>query len=504
MGQALPIDLLVEINSTGVRDTFTIGKLPTLLITKAKSELPQPQFSKFTNLAAVKTAFKSGSVVDFATEYFGFTSKNATKADLLNVFVINDSAQAAMIKGAKLGELGKLTGLNGSVNFTIDGKSHDIALDFTSATSYADCAAAIKTALNAQKDAGFKAAECEYNALTGGFIVKSGTSGSTSTIALVTAPTTAGATDISANLGLSKSEGGEVIAGQDIVGLDSALSLIEGNNGNYFVITFDYTFKDLDKDLATFGKWLNASAGRFMGVYSDAALMTADLTDIQANDGLLLDYKVAENQNGVVCAYISSLDLSKANSNVNLAFNDMSAYASNAITDRTTYEKMQAQMLNAPSKFGILGQDDTIYMDGTICGTLTNSANVYFCNSFIKFNEQISLYNMLKSSKIIGLRDIQSRNAINGYITEVFENAVSAKMIATGAELTTTEESVLSQTYAGLVDDLDAVYSQIEKFGYFFAITDINTTKREMSITQAYMANAPLKKLVIANYILGA
>lgn len=111
---------------------------------------------------------------------------------------------------------------------------------------------------------------------------------------------------------------------------------------------------------------------------------------------------------------------------------------------------------------------------------------------------------MLKSSKIIGLRDTQSRNAINGYITEIFEDAVSAKMIATGAELTTTEESVLSQTYAGLVDDLEAVYSQIEKFGYFFAITDINTTKREMSITQAYMANAPLKKLVIANYILGA
>ncbi len=502
MGQALPIDLLVEINSTGVRDTFTIGKLPTLLITKAKDALPQPQFSKFTNLSAVKTAFKSGSVVDFATEYFGFTSKNATKADLLSVFVLNDSAAAAMIKGAKLGELGTLTGLNGSVNFTIDGKSVDITLDFTSATSFADCAAAIKTALNAKTGAGFKTAECEYNALTGGFIVKSGTTGSTSTIAFVSAP--ASGTDISAKLGLTQSEGAELIAGQDATSLDSALSLIEGNNGNYFVITFDYTFADLAKDLTTFGKWLNASAGRFMGVYSDSALMTADLTDIHANDGLLLDYKVADNQNGVVCAYISSLDLSKANSNVNLAFNDMSAFASNAITDRTKYEKMQAQMLNAPSKFGILGQDDTIYMDGTICGTLTNSANVYFCNSFIKFNEQISLYNMLKSSKIIGLRDIQSRNAINGYITEVFEDAVAAKIIATGSELTTTEESVLSQTYAGLVDDLEAVYSQIEKFGYFFAITDINTTKREMSITQAYMANAPLKKLVIANYILGA
>ena len=502
MGSALPIDLLVEVNSTGVRDTFTIGKLPTLLITKAKDALPQPQFSKFTNLSALKEAFKSGSVVDFATEYFGFTSKNATKADLLNVFVLNTSNAPAMIKGAKLGELGTLTALNGSVGFTIDGKSHDIALDFTGLSSYADLAAVIKTALNAQKDTGFKSAECEYNALTQGFIIKSGTAGATSTISYVTSPSTG--TDISTALGLSKGEGAEIIAGQNAQSLADALSVIEGNNGNYYLITFDYAFDDVERDLAVFGKWLNASAGRFMGVYSDSTLLTAELTDIKANDGLLLDLKVAENQNGVVSAYVSSLDLSKANSNVNLAFNDMSAYASNAITDRTTYEKMQGQFLNAPSKFGILGQDDTIYMDGTICGTLTNSANVYFCNSFIKFNEQISLYNMLKSSKIIGLRDAQSRNAINGYITEVFENAVASKMIATGAELTTTEESVLSQTFAGLVDDLEGVYNQIEKFGYFFAVTDINTAKKELTITQAYMANTPLKKLVIANYVLGA
>lgn len=502
MGTALPIDLLVEVNSTGVRDTFTIGKLPTLLITKANDSLPQPQFSKFTNLSAVKTAFKSGSVVDFATEYFGFTSKNATKADLLNVFVLNTSNAPAMIKGAKLAEIGTLTALVGSAKFTIDGKSYDIELDFTTCTAYADIAAVIKTALNAKKDAGFKSAECDYNSLTSGFVVKSGTSGATSTIGFVTSPDTG--TDISAKLGLSKGEGAEIIAGQNAQSLAEALSIIEANNGNYYLITFDYTFDDVARDLAVFGKWLNASAGRFMGVYSDSTLLTADLTDIQANDGLLLDLKVAENQNGVVSAYVSSLDLSKANANVNLAFNDMSAFASNAITDRTTYEKMQAQMLNAPAKFGILGQDDTIYMDGTICGTLTNSANVYFGNSFIKFNEQIQLYNMLKSSKIIGLRDTQSRNAINGYITEVFEDAVAAKIVATGAELTTTEESVLSQTFAGLVDDLESVYNQIEKFGYFFAITDINTTKKEMTITQAYMANTPLKKLVIANYVLGA
>ena len=496
---ALPLDLLIEVNSTGVKDTFTIGKLPTLLITKARADLPMAQFTQYTNLSAVTSTFKAGSVVDFATEYFGFTSKNATKADLLNVFVFNTSASPAMIKGAKCDSIGALKALDGKVKITIDGESKDIEIDLTSATSLSDCAATMQTAIQAE----FTNAEVEYNSLTQGFVVKSGTKGADSSIAFFSKADDGD--DISAKLGLSKSEGAEIIAGQDLQSLQEALNTIELTNGNYYLITFDYEFDNVARDLAVFGKWLNASAGRFMGVYSDKSLMTEDLTDIKANDGLLLDYKVADNQNGVVCAYISSLNLSKANSNVNLAFNDMSAFASNAITDRTTYEKMQSQMLNAPAKFGILGQDDTIYMDGTICGTLTNSANVYFCNSFIKLNEQIQLYNMLKSSKIIGLRDAQSRNVVNGYIAEVFESAVSAKMVATGAELTTTEKSVLSQTFDGIDGvDMDDVYNQIQTYGYYFKATDMNTVKKELTITQAYMANAPLKKLVVANYVLGA
>ena len=502
MGSALPLDLLIEINSTGVKDTFTIGKLPTLVITKARADLPQKQIQGFTNLSAVKTAFKSGSVVDFATEYFGFVSKNATKADYLSVFVLNDSNLPAMIKGAKCSDIGALKALNGSVKVTIDGESHDIEIDLTDATSLSDIANTMETAIKGADSAGagFTNAEVEYNALTQGFIVKSGTQGSTSTIAYFSKADSG--EDIHNKLGLSQSEGAELLSGQSALSLNDALQIIESNNGNYYVITFDYD--NADSDLLTFAKWLKASAGRFMGVYSNGKMLNSDLTDIHAYDGLLLDLKVADNQNGVVCAYVSSLELSKRNSNVNLAFNEASQFASNAITDRATYEKMQEKRLNAPCKFGVLGQDDTIYMDGTICGTLTNSANVYFCNSFLKLSEQISVYNMLKSSKIIGLRDAQSRNAINGYIAEVFENAVSARIVAVGAELTTTEKSVLSQTFTGAVNDLNDVFNQIEQYGYYFVVTDLNVVKKELTITQAYLANTPLKRLVVANYILGA
>ena len=502
---ALPLDLFIEVNSTGVKDTFTIGKLPTLLITKARADLPMPQFSQFTNLSAIKNAFKAGSVVDFATEYFGFVSKNATKADYLSVFSLNDSDLPAMLKGAKCAEVGVLKTLNGKVKVTIDGESHDVAFDLTGATSLSDIANTMQIAITGANGAGagFTSAEVEYNSLTQGFVVKSGTKGNTSTISYFSKADDG--EDIHGKLGLSKGEGAEILAGQTALSLADALNIIEQNNGNYYLITFDYEFDNIARDLAVFGKWVNASAGRFAGLYSDGKLLNETLTDIHANDGLILDLKLAENQNGVVSAYISSLDLSKANSNVNIAFNDASQFASNAITDRTIYEKMTTQKLNAPSKFGILGQDDTIYMDGTICGTLTNSINVYVCNSFIKMNEQIQLYNMLKSSKIIGLRDAQSRNAINGYITEVFENAVSARMIAVGAELTTTEKSVLAQTFGGIEGvDMNDVFNQIEKYGYYFKPTDMNVVKKELTITQAYIANTPLKKLVVANYILGA
>lgn len=503
MGSALPIDLLVSVTSTGIKDTFTIGKLPTLLITKYNDKIPLARITQYTNLSAVKSAFKSGSVVDFANEYFGFSSKNGTKADLLSVFVLNSEDLSATLKGAKISSLGNIKTLQGEAVFTIDNQSFNVSLDFTNAESLSDCANVIQVALQGitKAPAGFKTALVEFNTYTQGFVIKSGTKGETAKIDFVKDSTNS---NIGNKLGLSQNEGAELIQGMGACDLSSALDIIESNNGNYYVITFDYTFENLQDDLAVFGKWLKASNGRFLGIYSDSTLLNVDLSDREGDDGLLLDYKVVDSQNGFVSALISSLDLSKSASNVNIAFNDATSYQSNAITERSVYEKLQSKKLNSICKFGILGQDDSIYMQGDIMGTLTNSANVYLGNSFIKFNEQIALYNMLKSQKLIGLRDLQSRNTIQGYITEVFENAVSANIIAKGAELTTTEQSTLISTFGTLVDSIDDVLNQIEKFGYYFVVSDVNVVTKEMTITQAYMANQPLRKIVISNYVLGA
>ena len=519
IASALPLDLLVQVNSQSVGGaTFTISKLPTLLITKTDDTMPNPQFSEFSSARAVKQAFKKASVGAFADKYFGFTSKNATKCDSLSVFQFNKENKPATLKGAKAPSLTALQSMKGKASISIDGVAKDLTLDFTTNNSdLSACATIIQDALQkadagdgfkkADAGDGFKKATCEFNAYTNGFVIKSGTDGESGSVGFFTKPTSElgdGNADLSEKLGLSESEGATILNGLNALTLESALNLIDKRNGKYAVITFDFEFDTLKSDLATFGAFLKNANCRYLGVYSDSKLKDEDLSDFAGYDGLVADYKVGEAQNGLVCAFFSSIDFSKANSNVNVAFNDMSDFASVAIVDESDFETLKNKRVNAPCKFGILGQNDTRYMNGDIWGTLTSSANVYFANIYIKISEQIALYNMLSSGKMLGIRDIQTQNTANGYLTEAFESFVSANIISVGAELTTSEKSAISQAFGNSVDDIENVYSQIQNYGYFFKITDIDTINKQITISQAYMANAPVRSFVINNYILGA
>lgn len=511
IASALPLDLLVKVNSQSVGGaTFTISKLPTLLITKADDAMPNPQFSEFSSASAVKQAFKKASVGAFADKYFGFTSKNATKCDSLSVFQFNEAAKPATLKGAKAPSLTALQTMKGKASISIDGVAKDLTLDFTSLNdSLSACATIIQTALRAVDGAadGFKKATCEFNAYTNSFVIKSGTTGESSSVGFFTKPTGElgdGNADLSEKLGLSESEGATILNGLNALTLESALNLIDKRNGKYAVITFDFEFDTLKSDLTTFGAFLKNANCRYLGVYSDSKLKDEDLSDFAGYDGLVADYKVGEAQNGLVCAFFSSIDFSKVNSNVNVAFNDMSEFSSVAIVDESDFEKLKNKRVNAPCKFGILGQNDTRYMNGDVWGSLTSSANVYFSNIYIKISEQVALYNMLSSGKMLGIRDIQTQNTANGYLTEAFEGFVSSNIISVGAELTTSEKSAISQTFGNSVDDIENVYSQIQNYGYFFKITDIDTINKQITISQAYMANAPVRSFVINNYILGA
>ena len=513
MGSALPLDLLIDITSTGVKDAFTIGKLNTILIEKYDETLPNAKFNQSYDLATTQAIFGTSSkVAKFAEVYFGVISKSATKADMLFVYNWNETDTPAILKGAKLSSLSEIKALDGKLKINLGGVSVDISVNFSTADSFASAAtllqAAIRGATGQDSNDNFKNAEVSYNTHTGGFIIKGGIKGEGEKIDYISSPSDG--TDISQKLGLTLAEGATTLNGvAGVTDLAKVLQEIDLNNGNYYIITPNFDFSNVNQDLETFGAFLNASNDRYLGVYSwDNPLLevlNSGATEAyESFNGLFIDNKKGDYQNALVCGLMSAMNLTQPAGNYNIAFNDATKYQIQAITEKVKYQAMVSNKANAPCKFGILGQDDTVYMDGTILGSKTDSVNVYMCNSFLKFNEQIALYNMFKSQKLIGLRDKNSLSIIKSYLDEVFNSAVTANIIATGSTLTTTEKNVVITNFSSLVKNIDDVITQIQNNGFYYAVSSINTVTKELYITQAYMANAPVKKIIVSNYILGA
>ena len=506
MANALPVDLIIDITSTGVRDTFTIGKLNTLIIQKYSETLPNDAFDVVysKDIAAKRYGYNS-SVAGFARVYFGIKSKSATICEQLFIYNWNKDDTPAVLKGGKAPALSKLKTLNGKFKITIGATTKDVTVDLTNATDFTNAATILKTAIT--NGGSFAGAEVSFNADTGGFIVKGGTKGQGETIAYLAAASSG--TDIHDKLGLTQAEGASVIVGRaGVPTLAEALDEISNNNGNYYVITPNFDFDDVPSDLLTFGQFIHDSNDRFLGIYSwsNPALEVLDsgaTAPYQAFNGLLIDDKKQDFQNAYIAGLISAMDLTKANGNYNVAFNDATQFKVEAITDRAKYEGLVSNKANAPCKFGILGQDDTIYMDGTIMGDKTTSANVYLCNSFLKFNQQIALYNMFKAQKLIALRGQFGKAIIRSYLDEVFRNAVNANIIVKDT-LTNTEKQAVIAEFSPIVKDIERVIEQIEANGYYYEFSGLDTVKRELYITEVYIANVPVKRIVMNTYILGA
>ena len=148
MGSALPLDLLIDITSSGVKDAFSIGKLNTIVIEKYNEALPNLRFNQASDLAMAQSIFgTSSSVAKFAEVYFGVISKSATKADNLFIYNWNEADTPAVLKGGKLSSLGELKKLNGKLKITLGGVSVDISVNFSTADSFSSAANLLQTAI---------------------------------------------------------------------------------------------------------------------------------------------------------------------------------------------------------------------------------------------------------------------------------------------------------------------------------------------------------------------
>lgn len=348
----------------------------------------------------------------------------------------------------------------------------------------------------------FTQATCIFDTIKQGFRISSGESGVVS-ISYASAPTTL--TDISALLSLTQEKGAVIYEGRDTIGsLDNVLSEINTDNGAYFVLAFDWELSEAESQ--TLGEFVNSSNNRFLGIINstNATLTTQEGVSeaLQGYNGIILDYfKDLEAVNGFSAGLISAIDFSQTNGNANLAFNDATRYANQAIQTQAELNTLEANLANSILEFSQIGQSQAWYGMGNIMGTLTNSANVYIGNAYLCFQLQLQFANMFNSQSFIGLRGKNNEGILTSYIESVFQGCVNNGIIIQGAELTTTEKQKLISVFG---DKGESAVSQCSRGGYFYQIGTADLVNQTLPISIAYVANKAVKRIVITNYVLGA
>lgn len=348
----------------------------------------------------------------------------------------------------------------------------------------------------------FTQATCIFDTIKQGFRISSGESGVIS-ISYASAPTTL--TDISALLSLTQDKGAVIYEGRDTIGsLDNVLSEINTDNGAYFVLAFDWELSEAESQ--TLGEFVNSSNNRFLGIVNstNATLTTQEGVSeaLKGYNGIILDYfKDLESVNGFSAGLISAIDFSQTNGNANLAFNDATRYANQAIQTQAELNTLESNLANSILEFSQIGESRAWYGMGNIMGTLTNSANVYIGNAYLCFQLQLQFANMFNAQSFIGLRGKNNEGILTSYIEAVFQGCVNNGIIIQGAELTTTEKQKLISVFD---DKGESAVSQCSRGGYFYQIGTADLVNQTLPISIAYVANKAVKRIVITNYVLGA
>lgn len=499
----IPLKEIAQATSKATAVAFSLGKLPTLLITQYNTNLPTPKWSEFSDALSVGKTFGYSTQKNFADNYFGFVSKMAQMPEVLTIYTWSKTATPATLKGGRCPDLEVLKSLNGKFKLSIGGKSADLSVNLTGQVSYSDCATQIENAIKGNTGGGaeFTNAKCIYSEVTGGFIIKGGVSGATSSIGFVEAPS--GGTDIHTELGLTENQGASIIDGVEAEGsINDALNSINAQNGNYFVITTDFKFADEANDIKEFGDFIKTSAGRYLGLYlwNNPRLLTNNEQTLNLMDceGLMLEYAPNYDQNGFSAGIISSLNFNQTMGNVGVAFNPAKAFAKDAITDLDQYHNLLENKVNCIARFGSLGQFQTWYVMGDIMGDI-GSVNGYVANCFLIFDLQFATARMFDEQPFVGVRGEQNMGIMRSYYDPVFTKAQLSGIIVKQYTLEAGERTKILSTFG---EEGELAVEQLEREGFFYKINGYDQKNKKSNITMAYVKNDQSRGVVITNIII--
>ncbi len=146
----IPFSKFIDITTTGVSDTFTFNRLNALAITTP--QIPMPKTVAVTSLDEV--AKKYGTLREeyaYASEFFSYASKSATKPQKLTFWNYYPEAQKAALVGAAIDMLNNIK-QQGSLNLNINGDEYNFDIDLENISSFSDAADIINSNLQKEEE----------------------------------------------------------------------------------------------------------------------------------------------------------------------------------------------------------------------------------------------------------------------------------------------------------------------------------------------------------------
>lgn len=347
----------------------------------------------------------------------------------------------------------------------------------------------------------FKNATFKFNSVNSNFELRSGQEGEGSLIDYISSVENS---DLATLLCMRDVDGAVVIQGQDAGNFETALNDITLSNGNYYSISVLF---DLDNEqLKTFASIIAQTKGRFLGIISkyDKRILSEinPFAELLGYDGIIANCNPTQDidLSALTQSFIASLDLSQANSVINMNFVPATKYDSaNTIYTSKDMNNLNKNRVNGIFAVGDFGERKVYYGEGEIFGETFTSANSYIWNSFIKFNIEKAMFFQLANSTHVGARNPNDIKLLVDIATNQCENFANAGIIVRNAVLSEAEIIVLKKALNGDSND----YNSCINNGYVlkFVKNSVNdlTNKITSEFNLVYIENKATNRIKIAS-----
>ena len=383
---------------------------------------------------------------------------------------VTDSPVSAFIRGGSytgtLAELKEIT--DGSLSIKIDGTTLSVSgVDFSSATSFSAVANLLETALDNE----LSGVAVEYNALFGSFVITSGTTGQSSTVAFAEA-TTAG-TDLGLELNLTSERLAVLSQGSDVKTFAATFNELTEEFQNFFGIAT--VWQETETEALEIASWVSQQGTRFCYFFTE----TSSAALVPNNASCFA--KVTAEYNGIHCCYNTkaytlfemsipaSTDFLRTRGRKVAAFRTQGGLAP-TVTNGTQAQTLLNNGYNFYGAYATASEEFLMSYNGQLSGN-ARWLDTYAGQVWLKFALQAAWLTCMKANNTLPFNQ-DGYGAIKAASLDPIEQAVSAGLIVKGVTLSQAQKNTVN-TEAG-EDISEPLYTQ----GWFLKIPDATAQVR--------------------------